>query len=436
MKTDASKLLQIGNYIFEDAPSYDELVHCMRCGFCLPTCPTFSLTKMEISSPRGRLALMRAVSEQQAEVSIEFAEAMNFCLGCLACQTACPAGVPFGHLIEKARQQVENKQKTKRPHLLNILRNLLVKKVLYGPHGLNPFMPFLRLYQALHIDKLNLSRLIPGPMGGWERMLPKVPLKSTHSSLGDFVAAIPPVRGRVGLLTGCIENNLLSGMGIATANVLSKNGFEVVIPKNQVCCGALPAHIGDLEIAREQARRNIEVFEAAGVEIVISDAAGCSAQLKEYGHLLSEDPEYFERAIRFSKNAQDITEFLSEHFPLRKGMRSLNLRVTYDDPCHLIHGQGVYLQPRELLISIPGIELIELPESSWCCGSAGTYNLTHTQTANDLLKRKMDHLRKLDVDVLATANTGCYIQLAYGVSEQNLHIEVCHIVELISRAYK
>jgi glycolate oxidase iron-sulfur subunit len=435
MKPDASNLLQIGNYIFEDAPSYDELVHCMRCGFCLPTCPTFSLTKMEISSPRGRLALMRAVSEQQAEVSIEFAEAMNFCLGCLACQTACPAGVPFGHLIEKARQQVENKQKAKRPHLLNILRNLLVKKVLYGPHGLNPFMPLLRLYQALGIHKLNLSRLVPGPMGGWERMLPKVPLKSTHSSLGDFVAAVPPVRGRVGLLTGCIENNLLSGMGIATANVLSKNGFEVVIPKNQVCCGALPAHIGDLEIAREQARRNIEVFEAAGVKIVISDAAGCSAQLKEYGHLLSEDPAYSERATRFSGNARDITEFLSEHLPLREGMRSLKLRVTYDDPCHLIHGQGIYLEPRELLQNIPGIDFIELPEASWCCGSAGTYNLTHVKTADDLLKRKMDHLQKLDVDVLAIANTGCYIQLAAGVKRFGIAIEVLHIVELINRAY-
>jgi glycolate oxidase iron-sulfur subunit len=310
-----------------------------------------------------------------------------------------------------------------------------VKKVLYGPHGLNPFMPFIRLYQALGINHLNLARLIPGPLGGWERMLPKVQAKSTHSSLGEFVAADPPIVGRIGLLTGCIENNILSGMGTATANVLKRNGFEIVIPKKQVCCGALPGHIGELDIAREQARRNIDVFEDTGVETVISDAAGCSAQFKEYGNLLSNDPVYAERANRFSRNARDITEFLSDNFPLREGMRPLNLRVAYDDPCHLIHGQGIYLQARVLIQSIPGIELVELPESSWCCGSAGTYNLTHVDTANELLKRKMDHLRKLDVDVLATANTGCFIQLAYGTREHQVDISVCHIVELISTAY-
>jgi glycolate oxidase iron-sulfur subunit len=435
MKPVSDNLIQIGNYSLEDVPSYDQLVHCMRCGFCLPTCPTYALTKLEFDSPRGRLALMRAVSEGRAEVTEEFADAMDFCLGCLACQTACPAGVPFGHLIEKARQQVENKKKPKRALPLNLLRNFLVKKLLYDPHGLNLLMPFLRLYQATRIDRLNLARLIPGPLGGWERMFPKIPAKSIHSSLGEFVAANPPVVGRVGLLTGCIENNILSGMGIATADVLKRNGFEIVIPKKQVCCGALSGHIGELEVAREQARRNIDVFEAAGVEIVISDAAGCSAQLKEYGNLLSGDPVYAERANRFSRNARDITEFLCENLPLREGMRPLNLRVAYDDPCHLIHSQGIYLQPRELINSIPGIEFVELPESSWCCGSAGTYNLTHVEAANDLLKRKMEHLSKLDVDVLATANTGCYIQLAYGLKEHQLDLQVCHIIELVSGAY-
>jgi glycolate oxidase iron-sulfur subunit len=436
MKPISNSLIEVGNYSSEDAPSYDQLVHCMRCGYCLPTCPTYSLTKMEISSPRGRLALMRSVSEGRADVTDGFGQAMNFCLGCLACQTACPAGVPFGHLIEKARQQVETKQKNKRFFLLNFLRNFLVKKLLYGPHGLNLFRPFLLIYQNLGIQQLNLARIIPGPLGEWERMIPPMPKKSTHSSIGEFVAAVPPVRGRVGLLTGCIENNILSGFGIATANVLRRNGFEIIIPKKQVCCGALTAHIGELEIAREQARRNIDVFSEAGVEVIISDAAGCSHQLKEYGNLLADDQVYNQRAALFSEKARDITEFLWENLPLREGMQPLNMKVAYDDPCHLIHGQGIYLQPRELLKSIPGVELIELPEASWCCGSAGTYNLTHVHESNSLLKRKMDHLSRLEVDVIATANTGCYIQLLYGVKESKSHVQVVHVIELISKAYQ
>jgi len=435
MKSRDTCTIPVGNFYPVDAPSYDQLIHCMRCGLCLATCPTYSLYQQEKASPRGRLALMRAVSEGHLDFTDGFADAMTLCLGCLACQTACPAGVPFGHLLEQARRQAEEHQKLSRSPLIERTRNWIVGKLLYGPHGLEPLMPLIRLYQRMGLARLNIARLLPGAFGGWERMLPQVPSRSAHQVLGEFVPAAPPIRGRVGLLTGCLENTLLAGMCTATARILSYNGFEVIIPPKQVCCGALPGHIGDLDIARQQARQNIDVFSEAGVEIVISDAAGCSAQLKEYGHLLSQDPLYRERAEQFSANSRDATEFLAELIPLREGMHPLNLRVTYDDPCHLMHAQGVYIEPRALLQSIPGVELVELPESSWCCGSAGTYNLTHTREASALLKRKMDHLRNLNVDMLATANTGCYIQLAAGVREHGFNVRVSHVVELIAHAY-
>ncbi len=424
----------IGAFSIE-APTYEQLIHCMRCGLCLPTCPTYALFKIERTSPRGRLALMRAVSEERLELTNGFADAMYLCLGCLACQTACPAGVPYGSLLEQARYQIEEVQRTHRSPLVQRVRQWLFTRLLYSPKGLEPFMPWLRFYQKSGLHRLNLARFLPGPLGDWERLLPPVPPRSIQRQLGQFVNAKPPIQGRVGLLVGCIENTLLAKMGIATAQVLAINGFEVVIPPRQVCCGALPNHLGEREIARQQARENIQVFEAAGVEVVISDAAGCSAQLKEYGHLLEDDPKYAERAARFAKRAKDITEFLAEHLPLREGMRTLALRVAFDDPCHLVHAQGIQNQPRQLIRSIPGIELIELPESTWCCGSAGTYNLTHVTESQALLQRKMAHVANLTIDALVTANTGCYLQLAKGVKEAGLKVEVLHISELLARAY-
>jgi glycolate oxidase iron-sulfur subunit len=415
--------------------NYDVLFNCMRCGLCLPHCPTFALTGLETHSPRGRLQLMRAVSEGRLAIGEGFADTMTMCLGCLACQSACPAGVQYGQALEEAREQVEAYQKARRSGLAERFINWLVGRVLYGPHGLEPFAPFLRLYQRTGLQRLNLARILPGHMGRWERMMPRLTRRSIHRELGEIVPAATPVRGRVGLLTGCLENTLLANMGQATARVLARNGFEVVIPKKQVCCGALPNHIGRTEQAREQARQNIEVFEAAGVEVVISDAAGCSAQLKEYEHLLADDPAYAERARQFAAKARDVTEFLAGHLPLRDGLQPLRLRVTYDEPCHLVHAQKISAQPRQLIRAIPGVEFVELPEATWCCGSAGTYNLTHVSESAALLERKMNHIRRAAPDVLVTANTGCYIQLAAGMRESGLDIEVLHIVELIDRAY-
>ncbi|MBI9045261.1 MAG: (Fe-S)-binding protein [Anaerolineaceae bacterium] len=435
---DLKTIAQIGNFSGADVPSYDLLIHCMRCGLCLSVCPTYAIFNQEKASPRGRLALIRAVSEERLDVSEGFGDAMNLCVGCLACQTACPAGVDFGHLLESARQQSEDATKQRRPAIFNRFKDFLVRKVVNSPHGLEPLMPLLRFYQKIGLPKLNLARIIPGPLGDWEKMMPDLADKSIHKELGEFVPAdisSGPLRGRVGMLTGCLENTLIAEMGKATIRVLAKNGFDVVFPKEQVCCGALPAHIGELDLAREHARQNIDTFETAGVDYVISDAAGCSAQLKEYGHLLADDENYRERAKAFSKKARDVTEFLAEIMPLRGEMQPLNLKVTYDDACHLLHGQGIHLEPREVIQSLPGLEFVELPESDWCCGSGGTYNLTHVPESNILLDRKIENVRKVDPDVLATANTGCFIQLAAGVKKHKLDVEVLHMVQLVDRAY-
>jgi len=418
-----------------DAPSYDQLVHCMRCGLCLPTCPTFALYRDEKASPRGRLALMRAVSEGRLELSQGFDNAMNLCLACLACQTACPAGVPFGSLLEHARVQAEARSKKYRSPIRRAFREWLISSLLSTPSLIDRLAPLLRQYQATGLQRLNLARLLPGPLAGWERMLPPIPSRSAQARLGEVVDGVPPIRGRVGLLTGCIENRMLSNLPVATAHLLSKNGFHVIVPPGQVCCGALPGHIGEMELARQMARRNIEVFESAKVDFVVSDAAGCSAQLKEYGHLLESDAAFAERAHHFAASARDATELLASLIPLRGTPNRTEIRVAYDEPCHLVHGQGIRDEPRRLLQSIPGLRLVELPESAWCCGSAGTYNLTHVAESEELLRRKMDNVRRVAPDVLATANTGCMMQLTRGVREARLNIRVRHVVEILAAAY-
>lgn len=416
-------------------PSYDQLVHCMRCGLCLPTCPTYSIYRDEKASPRGRLALMRAVVEGRLQLADGFEEAMNLCLGCLACQTACPAGVPYGSLLERAREQAEGRHRPRRLHIIAAFRSLLISSLVNTPSLVDRLAPLLRIYQTLGLGRLNLARFLPGPIGGWERMLPVVPKQSAQRRLGRTIAAVPPVRGKVGLVTGCIENSLLANIPISTAKLLALNGFDVAIPPSQVCCGALPGHLGEIDLARKLARRNIDAFEAEGIEFVISDAAGCSMQLKEYGLLLADDPVYSKRARHFASRACDATEFLASILPLRGMPRSFPMKVAFADPCHLIHGQGIHTQPRQLLETIPGVELVELPESNWCCGSAGTYNLTHVTESEKLLRRKMAHVRSIAPDVLATANTGCMVQLVKGVRESKVDAKLMHIVEIVASAY-
>ncbi|MGA2110651.1 MAG: (Fe-S)-binding protein [Anaerolineales bacterium] len=418
-----------------EAPSYDELFHCMRCGLCLPTCPTFSIYRDEKASPRGRLALMRAVSEGRLGLGEGFVSAMSLCLGCLACQTACPAGVPYGSLLERAREQGEEASKSTRSPLVASLRAWLIRSSAGNPNLTDRLAPLLRVYQAVGLQRLNLCRLLPGPIGGWERLLPMVPRSSAQKQLASGIAAVPPIRGKVGLLTGCLENSLLANVPVTTARLLSLNGFEVVAPQEQVCCGALPGHLGEMNLARQLARRNIEVFEAAGVDYIVSDAAGCSAQLKEYGQLLEADPGYRDRAGKFAAKVRDATELLASVLPLRGVPQQVEMKVAYDEPCHLVHAQGIRDQPRLLLGCVPGVQLLELPESTWCCGSAGTYNLTHVAEAETLLRRKMQHVRDLAPDVLATANTGCIVQLLKGVRETKSKTRVMHVLEVVALAY-
>ena len=315
------------------------------------------------------------------------------------------------------------------------LREWLVDSLLSTPSIFDRAAAILRRYQSIGLHRLNLARLLPGPLAGWERLLPLIPASSAQDQVGEVLHSAAPTKGRIGLLTGCIENRLLPNVLVSTARLLSQNGFDVIVPSGQVCCGALPGHIGEIELARQMARLNIEVFESAKVEFVVSDAAGCSAQLKRYGHLLGSDPNFAERAHRIAAGARDSTELLAGLIPLRGIPSRLETRVAYDDPCHLVHGQAIRDEPRRLLKSVPGLQFVELPESDWCCGSAGTYNLTHVAESEKLLRRKMEHVRRVAPDILATANTGCMLQLAKGVREAHLNIQVRHVVEILADSY-
>ena len=414
---------------------YDELIHCMHCGLCLEVCPTYRELGVESASPRGRLALMRAVADGRLRMTERFVEDMYLCLDCRACETACPAGVQYGELVEEIRDRIEEVRR--HPLLIRLIHRLVLDRIFPYPRRFKLAASSLFLYQWLGsrwlLRRLGVLRKLPWNLGEIEALMPKLSLRGLVRGLP---AVTPPVRAkkhRVGFLSGCMAV-FLDGANRATVRVLARNGCEVVIPRDQWCCGALHAHMGRKAFACSLARHNIEVFERAGVEVILTNAAGCGSTLKEYGDLLKDDPRYASRAQAFSDKVKDISEFLVT-LPLSGEMGELKLRVTYDDPCHLLHGQRIQRQPRDLLRSIPGLELVDMAESDWCCGSAGIYNITHYDMAMRLLDRKMAQLARTKADVIASGNPGCLFQLGLGVRRQGIPAEVLHPIELVDRAY-
>ncbi|MBM3264657.1 MAG: 4Fe-4S dicluster domain-containing protein [candidate division Zixibacteria bacterium] len=417
-------------------PHYDRFLDCIHCGLCLPSCPTYAELGVEMDSPRGRIYLMRAYADGRIGLTDNFVRHIYQCLDCRACETACPSGVHYGSIVERARAEIEKK----RPQTLGerILRNLVFQKLLPASGRLSlAFLP-LRLYQGLGVQRLvraaGLTRLLPQRLRDMESMLPRLPSRSLKNRLKPVLPAKGEKKYRVGLVSGCVMNEMFTHINVATANVLTRNGCEVVIPEKQTCCGALQVHSGERATAEELARKNIETFEQAAVDTVIINAAGCGAQLKEYGELLEDDPQFRDRAAAFSAKVRDISEFLAE-IPLDETLGRIDARVAYHDACHLAHGQKVRSQPRALLRKIPGIQLVELEESDWCCGSAGIYNVTHPEMAGRLLDRKVGHIRKADPDIVATGNPGCILQIQNGVGKERRAVEVLHPVELLDRAY-
>jgi glycolate oxidase iron-sulfur subunit len=421
---------------------YSVVQQCMHCGLCLPTCPTYDATKVERHSPRGRIALMRAIADDRLAPSRVFGEEMYFCLGCLACMTACPAGVNYAELFERARAEVERTGVLRNPRR-NFIRALALKWLFDDLRRLRLLGRLLRLYQArwLGLQKAvrrwGLLRLLPRRLRELEAQMPVIARRFSHQLIPEILPARGPRRHVVALLTGCAQDLLFSDVNRDTAEVLAWNGCEVYTPRRQSCCGSLHAHNGELELARELARRNIDQFPPEWFDAIITNAGGCGSHLKHYGRLLADDPAYAARARHWDRKCKDIHEWL-DAIGLRPPPAGLvePMVVTYHESCHLSHGQRVVRQPRDLLRAIPGVRLVELPESNWCCGSAGIYNLTQPEMAGRLLDRKLGHILSTGAAVVATANPGCQLQLIQGARRRGLGLRVVHPVTLLAEAYR
>ncbi len=408
----------------------DLIAACIHCGFCLPACPTYALTGNEISSPRGRIALMGAVRSGALDLSPTFREEMWFCLDCRACETACPAGVQYGRLVEGARTLIQERTAPGASRaLLRLLfgsrRRLDAAAALLRPYSRSPLRP------AVH--RL-LDRVAPA-LAGREALLPAL---ERPPRLPDRVAPAGTPRAaspRVALLEGCVQRHTHPGINADTVSVLARNGFEVVIPRAQGCCGSLCAHAGDLAGGRDLARRNLAAFgPLEELDAVVVDAAGCGSFLRHLERAFDDRDPDRTRAAVFASKVRDPMELLVEQGWERPAGR-IDARVTYHDPCHLVHGQGVFDAPRRILESIEGLELVPLAESTWCCGSAGVYNLTHPAPARALLDRKLDHVAATGASILTTANPGCFVQLAAGLRRRGMQIELAHPLSLLARAY-
>jgi len=416
--------------------SVEGVDRCVHCGLCLAYCPTFSELGTEMDSPRGRIYLVKSLAEGRIQLTDSAAAHLDLCLGCRACETVCPSGVPYGQLIEAARAEIE-RQRPGSP-LRRFFRWVNFSLLLAHPRMLRLAAAGLRVYQVSGLRALlrasGLLRMLPASLRHWEPLLPELPAAADRAPLPEVTPAHGARRARVGLLTGCIQQVAFGPQNRATARVLAKNGAEVVAPRAQACCGALHAHAGEHANALDLARRTIEVFERANVEAVIVNTSGCGAHMKSYGLLLAGDPAWRDRAARFASRVRDVSEFLAEA-PLRGPLAPVRRTVTYHDPCHVAHGQKIRTQPRTLLAQVPGLRVVELKESDWCCGSAGTYNLTQPEMATRLQERKIAHVQATGADAVVTANPGCIIQIAQGLAAKGSPVQVLHIVEILDQAY-
>ena len=406
---------------------------CVHCGFCLPSCPTYRLWGQEMDSPRGRIYLMKMANDGAMEITPNWVEHFDTCLGCLSCVTACPSGVEYGKLIEATRAQIE---RVHRRSLGDRLYRRLLFSLFPHPERLRLLRPLLAIYQRLGLQTLarrsGLLQRLPMRLRTLEALAP--PIKRSEP-VAEVTLAQGSKRARVGLVLGCVQREFLSEVNAATVRVLSSEGCEVVAPPTQPCCGALLVHAGEEGSAVVLARRMIEAFEAADVEVIISNAGGCGSHVKEYGHLLRDDPAYAERARQFSARCRDVAEWLVELGP-RAVRHSLPLRVAYHDSCHLQHAQRVVIQPRSLLASIPDLEMEEIPEGAICCGSAGIYNLVQPDTADQLAERKAALIVPLQPDLVATGNPGCVLQIRAALARGGHRTPVLHTVQLLDASIR
>jgi len=418
-----------------DKPQQKDLDRCVHCGLCLNACPTYRELGIEMDSPRGRIYQMNQVASG-APITASYIEHIELCLACRGCESACPSGVQYGRLVEAARAEIENK--IDRPSYIRFLRSFVFGTLLPSPTLLRLAAGLLWIYQATGLKKLirasGLLKLF-GDLHKLDQLAPEAEVPTFFRHYGKVFPADGTRRYKVAFLGGCIANISFARLNEATVRVLQKNGCEVHVPAGQTCCGALSVHAGIRSIARGLAAQNIHALLDGGYDAIITNAAGCGSTLKEYHELFEHDPGLAEPSRRFSKLVKDVNEFLAS-IELNRKMRPLNLTITYQDSCHLAHGQKVKAPPRKLLKSIPGVILKEMAGADLCCGSAGVYNILHNDMAMALLEKKMASINRTGAEVIVTANPGCMIQLACGVRLHGHNQRIQHVVEILDEAYR
>ena len=425
--------LTLSGFSAIDKPEYEDYSRCVHCGLCANNCPTYRLWGQEADSPRGRIRQMALVDQGRLEIGDSFVTHIDRCLNCRNCETVCPSGVEYGKILELARAQIE--QKYKRPLASRIARNFVYRKLLPYPRRIAAVARALKFYQrsglAVLAQGTGLLRLFG--LHHQEKLLPRIDSDFFFSDLGKTFPATGPRRARVAFFAGCVAQVTFSDLNRATIRVLQANGCEVVVPAAQTCCGALAAHAGVRDVARDLAQKNFAAFNADEFDAILNNASGCGSMLKEYPLLFPADPEEEARAQKFSAKVRDVNEFLAD-LGLVAPLKAIPARVTYQDSCHLVHGQKISEAPRKLIRAIPGIEFVEMPLSQQCCGSAGVYNVTENKTSLELLDLKMESVNQTRAQIIVTANPGCILQLRAGAAIHKTGQEVLHVVELLDRA--
>ncbi len=426
----------VSNFSGQDKPTWELYSTCIHCGLCLNHCPTYRVLGTEMDSPRGRIYQVLQVDEGKLPIGDSFVTHIDRCLGCLACETACPSGVQYGHIVERARAQIETHYK--RPWMERTIRKFFFTRALRDFQLLSDCGKALRFYQKSGLQKLVRASGVLHLLGlaKLEKLTPAMDPVFFFTNIGMLIPAEGKLRARVGFHAGCIANLAFAELNHATVRLLARNGVEVHIVGRQRCCGALQAHAGFREDARLLARRNIDAFgrELALLDAIVTNAAGCGSNLKDYLDLLKDDPQYAAKAKEFSAKVKDVTEYLAE-LGLREPLHRLKGRVAFQDPCHLNHAQKVRSAPRQLLMAV-GATLVELPHPEQCCGSAGTYNVTQHELSMKILDAKLDDVDAAgEFDVLATANVGCMLQLRVGLQQRGKNLPVRHVVEMLEECY-
>lgn len=429
----SSQTAQPSGFTGPERAEYRDYVRCVHCGLCLNHCPTYRLWGREADSPRGRIRQMFLVDRGEMPLDEAFVTHIDRCLDCRACETACPSGVEYGKLVELARGQI--RQNYRRPARSKFLRDFFYRQVLTHQGRMALLARTIRFYQRAGLEGLANASGVLRILGLEKRsqLAPPIDRRFFSTDTKRVFPAQGKRRARVAFFAGCIARMTFTEMNEATIRVLQANGCEVVVPAGQWCCGALAVHAGYRDEARDLARRNLDIFLAEDYDAIVTNAAGCGSTLKEYALLFPPGNKEHERAEAFDRKVRDVTEFL-DGLGLVAPLRPLNLRVTYQDSCHLLHGQKVREAPRRLIAAVPGVEFVEMKLPDQCCGSAGVYNITETNTAMELLDRKMEDARSTGADTIVTANPGCILQLRAGTKLASTGQQVLHVVELLDRS--